>query len=73
MSRRRQERRAAVGSCVGRISIPKGRRKFIFDDGKKVDVTPIRFVCACEKGHLQDIDWRWVVHGAVGLPRADVG
>lgn len=41
----------------------KGRRRFIFDDGRKSDVTPIRFVCACEKGHLQDIDWRWVVHG----------
>jgi hypothetical protein len=27
------------------------------------DVTPIRFVCACEHGHLQDIDWRRVVHG----------
>jgi Domain of unknown function (DUF1998) len=39
-----------------------GRRKFIFDDGKKSDVTPIRFVGACEKGHLQDIDWKWVVH-----------
>jgi hypothetical protein len=43
----------------------KGRRRFIFDDGKRTDVTPIRFVCACEKGHLQDIEWRWVVHGAV--------
>jgi hypothetical protein len=21
------------------------------------------FVCACEKGHLQDINWKWVVHG----------
>jgi hypothetical protein len=41
----------------------KGRRKFQYDDGKKSDVTPIRFVCACDKGHLQDIDWRWVVHG----------
>jgi hypothetical protein len=39
-----------------------GRRRFSFDDGKKSDVTPIRFVCACEKGHLQDIDWKWVVH-----------
>jgi len=28
-----------------------GRRKFVFDDGKKSDVTPIRFVCACDKGH----------------------
>ena len=40
-----------------------GRRKFVFDDGKKSDVTPIRFVCACEQGHLQDINWKWVVHG----------
>jgi hypothetical protein len=43
----------------------KGRRRFNFDDGRKSDVTPIRFVCACEKGHLQDIEWRWVAHGAV--------
>jgi uncharacterized protein DUF1998 len=42
---------------------PRGRRRFTFDDGRKSDVTPIRFVCACESGHLQDIDWRWVVHG----------
>ena len=42
----------------------KGRRKFAFDDGAKSEVTPIRFVCACENGHLQDISWRWVVHGA---------
>lgn len=34
-----------------------GRHKFVFDDGTKSDVTPIRFVCACQKGHLQDIDW----------------
>jgi hypothetical protein len=40
----------------------KGRRRFIFDNGNKSDVTPIRFVGACERGHLQDIDWRWVVH-----------
>jgi hypothetical protein len=43
----------------------KGRRRFIFDDGRKTEITPIRFVCACDKGHLQDIEWRWVVHGAV--------
>jgi hypothetical protein len=40
-----------------------GRRRYTFDDGKASEVTPIRFVCACEKGHLQDIDWRRVVHG----------
>jgi hypothetical protein len=39
-----------------------GRRRFVSDDGAKSEVTPIRFVCACENGHLQDIDWRWIVH-----------
>ena len=40
-----------------------GRKRFNFDDGRKSEVTPIRLVCACTKGHLQDIDWRWVVRG----------
>lgn len=40
-----------------------GRRQFVNDGGQKVDVTPIRFVAACEHGHVQDIDWKWVVHG----------
>lgn len=39
-----------------------GRNKFISDKGKKVDVTPIRFVAACKKGHIQDIDWPWQIH-----------
>ena len=30
--------------------------------GKKVDVNPIRFVGACTKGHLQDINWRRLAH-----------
>jgi hypothetical protein len=25
-------------------------------------VSPIRFVCGCENGHLQDIEWRRIVH-----------
>lgn len=41
----------------------RGRRKFNFDDGTSCSVTPIRFVAACQQGHMQDIDWRWVVHG----------
>ncbi len=39
------------------------RRRYVDDGGKKHDVTPIRFVCGCQSGHLQDIDWRWVTHG----------
>src|SRR6516162_8277591 len=40
-----------------------GRRRYALESSKKVDVTPIRFIAGCEKGHLQDIDWRRVVHG----------
>lgn len=32
-------------------------------DGKKVDVTPVRFVAACPRGHIEDIDWRQMAHG----------
>lgn len=39
-----------------------GRRKYQHEDGKKDDVTPLRFVGACPDGHLQDIDWRWLLH-----------
>ena len=46
------------------LEVTGGRRRFVFDDGKKSEVTPIRFVGACENGHLQDIDWKWVVHGS---------
>jgi hypothetical protein len=42
----------------------RGRRKFTFDDGTSCSVTPIRFVGACQQGHMQDIEWRRVVHGA---------
>ena len=31
-------------------------------DAKKTEVNPIRFVGACPKGHLQDIDWRFLAH-----------
>jgi hypothetical protein len=39
-----------------------GRKKYRREDDVSVDVTPIRFVGACRKGHLQDIDWRWLLH-----------
>jgi len=44
---------------------PGQRRSVDLEDGqKKSPVTPIRFVCACHRGHIQDIDWRWFVHRA---------
>lgn len=42
-----------------------GRQSYRMDDGTKTNVTPIRFVAACEKGHIQDIDWSYRVHGAI--------
>lgn len=45
------------------LQTPK-RNTFLCEDGKKTGVTPIRFVCACDRGHLADIGWRFVVHGA---------
>lgn len=38
-------------------------RKFQMDDKSKSGVTPVRFVRACRRGHLGDIDWPAFVHG----------
>jgi len=32
------------------------------DDGKRKHLTPIRFVCACRRGHTDDVDWRTFAH-----------
>lgn len=40
---------------------PSNRKSFR-DAGKAKPVTPIRFVGACDHGHIQDIDWKWIVH-----------
>ena len=42
---------------------PPQRKKYRDDGGKAHEVTPLRFVCGCEHGHLQDIPWGWVIHG----------
>jgi hypothetical protein len=41
---------------------PPRRLEYKGDDGKRRKASPIRFVCGCENGHLQDIDWRRIVH-----------
>jgi hypothetical protein len=38
--------------------------KFREDDGKRYGVVPVRFVRACKRGHIGDIDWKAFVHGA---------
>ena len=47
-----------------------GHKKYTREDKKKVDVAPIRFVGACKKGHLQDINWKWLVHRDVKCSEA---
>lgn len=48
-------------------ALDKGR--FRDDDGKCKSVVPIRFVRACTKGHIGDIDWSVFVHGVSGCTR----
>jgi hypothetical protein len=36
--------------------------KYIDDEKKKLNVVPVRFVRACRKGHVADVDWRTYIH-----------
>jgi Domain of unknown function (DUF1998) len=45
---------------VHRKGLTKG--KFIDNDKKKHPVVPVRFVRACRKGHIGDIDWYRLTH-----------
>jgi hypothetical protein len=38
------------------------RMRFTYDDRKKEDVVPMRFVRSCTKGHVDDIDWVAFAH-----------
>lgn len=68
----------ASGQSEGEASSPTEKRRRVVEytdltvnasgklsykgDVKKAEVNPIRFVGACSKGHLQDIDWRRIAH-----------
>ena len=32
------------------------------EDGQRKQVVPVRFVCGCRRGHIDDLDWRAFVH-----------
>lgn len=49
---------------VHRKSLVKG--KYLDQDGKKSPVVPVRFVRACPRGHIGDIDWYAFVHNGGG-------
>ena len=59
-----QESRSQTRSrrLVHRTSL-SGVSKFIDEEKKSQPVVPIRFVRACKKGHIGDIDWYAFAHG----------
>ena len=38
------------------------RKKFKDEDGKSHPVVPVRFVCGCRRGHIDDLNWRAFIH-----------
>ncbi len=48
---------------VPESKLEKGRYR---DGGKKHAVVPVRFVRACQHGHVDDIDWPAFIHGYAG-------
>jgi Domain of unknown function (DUF1998) len=46
----------------GKLTVSNAGKLSYKGDRKKAEVNPIRFVGACAKGHLQDIDWRSLAH-----------
>lgn len=44
---------------VHRNELEKGK---FWDDGKKRNVVPVRFVRACPHGHIDDINWKYFCH-----------
>jgi hypothetical protein len=54
-------KRFRVRRLISRKDLENGR--FLEDDGKRYSVVPVRWVRACLRGHIGDIDWRAFVHG----------
>ena len=54
---------------IPRSSLSKG--KFV-DHNKVQPVVPVRFVRACRKGHIGDIDWYYFVHKGATTCRRDL-
>lgn len=55
-------RSARSRRLVGRLGL-NAQGKFVGEDRKQEPVVPVRFVRACRKGHIGDIDWYSFVHG----------
>lgn len=46
----------------------RGGSKYLGDQGKKHNVVPVRFVRACPRGHIADIDWYAFVQRSADAP-----
>jgi len=59
-----EARQEAVRSrlLVPRIALTRSRW-YVDDNRKRRSVVPVRFVRACRRGHIEDIDWYAFVHG----------
>ena len=44
-------------------ALVRGNRFVDPDTGKRLKVVPVRFVRACRRGHIGDIDWYFFLHG----------
>ena len=49
---------------VGEAALSRGEYRDP-DDKRKKPVVPVRFVAACPKGHVEDVDWRVYIHHGV--------
>ncbi|MCK6530351.1 DUF1998 domain-containing protein [Myxococcota bacterium] len=49
-------------SLVHRTGLDKGGHRCASSQKKTMPVVPTRFVTACPRGHVQDVDWKWFVH-----------
>jgi hypothetical protein len=54
---------------VGEAALTRGEYRDP-EDGKRKPVVPVRFVAACPRGHVEDVDWRiYIHHGATTCTR----
>jgi Domain of unknown function (DUF1998) len=64
------ERSTRSRRLIARSSLSRG--KFVDENKKSQPVVPVRFVRACRKGHIGDIDWYYFVHTGAGNCRRDL-
>ena len=54
---------------VGEAALTRGEYRDP-DDNRRKPVVPVRFVAACARGHVEDVDWRiYIHHGATECTR----